>query len=221
MAVVLVVAALALLVVSASIGSSAHPIWLTIIYVLAQWTGPLLLLAAAALVVRRRLSSWVRDQLIELAGPALISTMPPRTVLSAVLARVFGDKVGHQEVATALLGGGGRDPGARDTAVSKDSTVSIRLERISDASCLSEFAWSHEFSGVRNNHHYVMFATTDPEIFGCVNRERTYPLFEAWFLETDDQLEDFVPGLRERLDVGVSYRDVYGVLHRVEPAFRS
>ena len=123
MAVVLVVAAVALLAISAVLGPGVESVWLRILYIFAQWTGPLLLLVAAAHVLRRRLSSWVADRLVDLAGPALISAMPPRMVLNAVLARVFGDKVGHQEVTTALLGGGGPDPAARDTAVSKGTTV--------------------------------------------------------------------------------------------------
>ena len=175
-----------------------------------------LLVVAAAYASRRRVKSWVRHTLIDLAGPALISAMPPRTVLNAVLIKVFGDKVGHHEVLTALLGGGGRDIDARDTAVSRRTTAVIRFERIDESACLTEITWSHQFSGVRNNHHFVMFATTDGEIFSLVNNQRTYPLFEAWRFESEDQLDGFVPGLKEGLDVGISYRDAASGLHVVE-----
>ena len=216
MAVVLAVAAVAFLVVSAVLGS-ATSVWLHLLTTVVESLGISLLFLSLIWAVRRRAERWIRRILVELAGPALVSAMPPRTVLNAVLARVFGDKVGYQEVSTALLGGGGRDPGARDTAVSRGTTARIRLERIDDSSCLNEMTWTHEFSGVRNNHHYVMFATTDAEIFSLVNLERTYPLFEAWFVENDDQLESFVPGLRKGLDVGVSYTDVEGRVHEVAP----
>jgi hypothetical protein len=216
MAVVLVVAAVALLAISAVLGPGVESVWLRIFYIFAQWTGPLLLLVAAAHVLRRRLSSWVADRLVDLAGPALISAMPPRMVLNAVLARVFGDKVGHQEVTTALLGGGGRDPAARDTAVSKGTTVEIRFERIDESACLTEITWSHQFSGVRDNHHFVMFATTDAEIFTLVNNDRAYPLFEAWRFENEDQLDAFVPGLKDGLEVGISYRAADAKLHVVD-----
>ena len=180
MAVVLAVTAVVVLAVASVLGPDASSPWLRAIYLVAQWIGPLVLVSLAAWTARRRLSTWVRHCLIELAGPALVSAMPPRTVLNAVLARVFGDKVGYQEIATALLGGSGRDPAARDTAVSKGTTVTIRFERVDEYSCLTAITWSHEFSGVRNNHHYVMFATTDADILTIVNSERAYPLFEAW-----------------------------------------
>ena len=216
MAVVLVVAAVALLALSAALGPDAGTVWLRIVYILAQWVGPLLLIAGVLWGRRVRLSGWLTRRLVELAGPALISAMPPRMVLNTVLAKVFGDKVGHQEVATALLGGGGRDVEARDTAVSRLTTALIRFERIDESACLTEITWSHQFSGVRNNHHFVMFATTDAEIFSLVNNERTYPLFEAWRMDSEDQLESFVPGLKDGLDVGISYRDAESHLHTVD-----
>lgn len=217
MAVVLAVTAVVVLAVASVLGPDASSPWLRAIYLVAQWIGPLVLVSLAAWTARRRLSTWVRHCLIELAGPALVSAMPPRTVLNAVLARVFGDKVGYQEIATALLGGSGRDPAARDTAVSKGTTVTIRFERVDEYSCLTAITWSHEFSGVRNNHHYVMFATTDADILTIVNSERAYPLFEAWRVDNDEQLESFVPNLKDQIDVGVSYRDADGRLHRVDP----
>ena len=165
MAVVLVVAALAFLGLSAVIGPGPESVWLRLVYTFAQWTGPLLMLAAAAWAIRRRCAEWVRNRLVDLAGPALISAMPPRTVLNSALARVFGDNVGHHEVVTALLGGSGRDPAARDTAVSKETSAAIRLERIDRSTCLTELTWTHEFSGVRNNHLLVMFATWDRDIY--------------------------------------------------------
>jgi hypothetical protein len=217
MAVVLAVAAGAFLVLAAVLGPGVASPWLRAVYLLAQWIGPLLLLGAAIHMFRRRLSSWITRRLVDLAGPALISAMPPRTVLNTVLARVFGDKVGHQEVATALLGGGGRDLEARDTAVSRRTTALIRFERIDESACLTEITWSHQFSGVRNNHHFVMFATTDARIFAIVNSERVYPLFEAWRVDDDNELENFVPGLKKKLQIGISYRDADGQLHPVEP----
>ena len=141
--------------------------------------------------------------------------MPPRHVLSLALGRVFGDKVGHQEIVTALLGGSGRDPDARDTAVSKRTTANVRLQRIDESTCLTELTWTHEFSGVRNNHLLVMFATWDRDIYTSVIQERTYPLFEIWRVLDEDALDQFVPGLKDRLDVGITYRERSGSLHDV------
>jgi hypothetical protein len=217
MALVLGVAAVVLLVLSAVVGPAPASVWLRLVVVFAQWAGPLLLVASLAVLLRRSLTAWVRRLLIDLAGPALISAMPPRTVFNTVLARVFGEKVGYQEVATALLGGSGRDPAARDTAVSKDTVAHVRFERVDERKCLTEITWSHEFSGVRNNHHYVLFATTDADILTLVNSERVHPLFEIWRVEDEDKLADFVPGLKDQLDVGVTYRDGDGRVHVVEP----
>ncbi len=217
MAVVLGVVAAFLLVLTALVGPVPASPWLRIVVVLAQWVGPLLLVAAVAVQIRQRLSAWVRRCLIDLAGPALITSMPPRTVLSAVLAHVFGDQVGHQEVVTALLGGSGRDPAAKDTAVSRNTNVQIRFERIDQSNCMSELTWSHEFSGVRNNHRLVMFATFDRDIYTIVITERVFPLFEAWRVHDEEQLDQFVSGMRDRLNLGISYRDAAKELHVVAP----
>lgn len=217
MAVVLVVAAVGLLVVSALIGSGAHSTWLWIVYVLAQWVGPLLLLAAAALALRRRLYSWVTARLIDMAGPALISAMPPRTVLSAVLARVFGDRVDHQDVLTGLLGGAGRDLAARDTAVSRNTTAHFRLQRIDETSVLNDLTWTHEFSGIKNNHLFIIFATFNRDIAGRLPSARVYPLFESWTVADEDELEDFGSKMLRNMQVGICYRDGEGNRHHVRP----
>lgn len=216
MAVVLGVVAAVLLVLTALVGPAPASPWLRILVVLAQWVGPLLLVAAVAVQIRQRLAAWARHVLIDLAGPALIRAMPPRDVVDLALARVFGDKVGHQEIVTALLGGPGRDPAARDTAISKETAADIRLERIDESTCLTELTWTHEFSGVRNNHLLVMFATWDRDIYTSVIQERTYPLFEIWRVLDEDALDQFVPGLKDRLDVGITYRDESGSVHDVE-----
>jgi hypothetical protein len=215
MAVVIGVAALVLLALSVLIGPLTASFWLRTVYLVAQWTGPLLLLVTVGLAVRHRLADWVRRQLVDLAGPALITAMPPRTVLNRALERVFGEKVGHQEIVTALLGGNGRDLAARDTAVSKETSATIRLERIEDSTVLTELTWSHEFSGVRNNHLLVLFATWDRDIYTWIIQERIYPLFEAWRVVDEEELDQFASGLKDRLDVGISYRDATGALHEV------
>ena len=46
-------------------------------------------------------------------------------------------------------------------------------------------------------------------------QERIYPLFEAWRLLDEEELDQFVPGMKDRLDVGISYRDASGCLHDV------
>ena len=217
MALVLGVVAIVLLTISVLISPADASFGLRAVYLVAQWTGPLLLVAAVALAMRHRCAEWIRRRLVELAGPALISAMPPRTVLNSVLARVLGDTKGLEEFVPALLGGSGRDLGARDTAISRETVVDVRFERIDGSNCLTEIVWSHEFSGVRNNHHFVMFATTDANIMTAINRDRVYPLFESWRVDNDDQLANFVPSLKAQLDVGVSYRDVEGDLHVVEP----
>jgi hypothetical protein len=166
---------------------------------------------------RRRLAEWARRQLVDVAGPALIRSMPPRTVLSALLPRVYGDRVGHEDVLTGVLGGAGRDPGGRDTAVSRGTRAHFRLRAIDDATCCGEATWTHEFSGVRDSHRFVIFATFDREISSLVPRERLYPFFELWTLDNEDQLEDFVPVLRDTLRVGITYVDDASREHVVAP----
>jgi hypothetical protein len=217
MALVLFLAAAVCLVLSVVLGPGQESLFLHGVHVLAQWIGPLFLAVGVAALFRRRASSWVRHRLIELAGPAIISAMPPRTVLNSTLERVLGKKVGHREVITALMGGSGRDPAARDTAASRSTSANVRFERIDTANLLSEIAWSHDFTGVRDNHHYVLFATTDAEILTAINGERTYPLFESWRLDNEEQLANFVPSMKAELDVGVTYRDADDRLHVVDP----
>ncbi|OLT17476.1 hypothetical protein BJF78_13250 [Pseudonocardia sp. CNS-139] len=205
-----------LLVVSAVLGPEQPSAWLRALYVLAQWTGPLLLAAAAGLVLWRRAADPLRRALIEIAGPAIVRAMPPRSVLRAVLPRVYGDAVGHDDVLIGVLGGGGNDPSGRDTAVSRGTSAHFRLWSIDEFMCGNESTWSHDFTGVRDNHKLVLFATSDPEIANLVSSERIYPLFESWLVQ-EEHLEDFVPTLRATLEVGVSYTDELGNVHHVPP----
>jgi hypothetical protein len=216
MAVVLGMAAAVLLVLSVALGPDQPSLWLRMAYVLAQWTAPLLLILLVGLVVWRRLRPWATQQLVELAGPALITAMPPRAVLDTLLQSVYGDKVDHRDVATGVLGGPGRDSAGRDTAISRGTTAHYRLWSIDEWTCGNETTWTHDFSGIRDNHKLVLFATSDPEIANLVASERTYPLFELWLLD-EDHLDDFFPTLRDTLQVGVSYTDVLGNLHHVPP----
>jgi hypothetical protein len=216
MAVVLAVAAAVLLVISALLGPDQPSPWLRAVYLLAQWVGPLLLIALGGLVLWRRVADRVRQALVGLVGPALIRAMPPRTVLGALLPWVYGDAVGHEDVLIGVLGGGGRDPYGRDTAVSRGTTAHFRLWSIDDFMCGNESTWSHDFSGVRDNHKLVLFATSDADIANLVASERVYPLFESWLVH-EDHLEDFVPTLRATFEVGISYTDELGNVHHVSP----
>jgi hypothetical protein len=217
MAVVLVLTVGLLLGVSVALGPDESSPLLRAVDTLAQWLGPLLLIVLVVYLGRRRFVSWVDRRLRDITGPTLIRDMPPRTVLGALFPGIYGDKVGHQDVITSVLGGAGREPSGADTAVSRNSTALFRLRSIDDSACASEITWTHEFSGVRNNHRYVIFATCDEEIYSLVTRERIFPLFELWMLDNDDQLEEFVPNLRDSLQIGADYLDVDGVLHVAEP----
>jgi hypothetical protein len=217
MGVVLALALGVLLLVLAVLAGDQPSAWLRAVGVLAQWLGLLLLAGLALYLARDRLISWARQRLIEVAGPALVRSMPPRAVLAAVLPWIYGDRVGHQDVITGVLGGAGRELGGADTAVSKSTTAYFRLRSIDDTACSSEISWTHEISGVRNNHRYVIFATCDPDLFSLVNRERVFPLFEVWKLDNEDQLEEFVPNLRTSLQIGVTYVDTDGIVHVADP----
>lgn len=217
MAVVLGLAALLCLLVVALIGLDPAQPWLRVLSVLALWLGPISLVLLVGQLGRRPLVRWAERTLVDIAGPALIRMMAPRSVLGALLPWIYGERVSHQDVLTGLLGGAGRDPSGSDTAVSRNTTAHFRLQAIDDTSCLTEATWKHEFSGVRNNHRLVVFATCDPDVLELVISERVYPLFEVWHFEDEDQLEEFVPTLRESLKVGISYLDADGYLHEVRP----
>lgn len=217
MAVVLGVAALVLFVVAVAIGPAPESPILWVFVVLGQALWPLLLLLSVVSAFRDRISAWARQVLLDVAGPAVVQSMAPRVVLDSVLNRVFGHEVGHDEILAAVLGGAGRRSDGVDTAVSSSTTVQIRLERIDEKTCGSQLTWSHVFSGVRNNHLYMIFGTFNREIFTSITNERTYPLYEVWFLKDDDELEEFVPNLRSQLEFGVSYLDENGGFHVVPP----
>ena len=217
MAVVLAVAAVALLVVAAAIGPDQTSVLLRAVYLLMLWIGPLLVVLAVLAAVRRRFAESLRARLVEIAGPSIIRAMPPRAVLGSLLPWIYGSAAGHQAVLTGLLGGAGRDPAGRDTAVSRNTSAHFRLRAINDSVCASEATWTHEFSGVRYNHKFVVFATSDPEIAYQITNERIFPLFELWLLEDEEKLEDFVPNLRETFEIGVTYTEMGGVVHAVRP----
>src|SRR5690349_11075794 len=115
MAVVLGLAIAGLLTVAALLGPDQASPWLRALYLIAVWLGPLLVLLLIALLVRRKAVAWARERLIEVAGPAVVRSMSPRTVLEhGLLPQIYGEKAGHQEVLTGVLGGAGRDLRGRD-----------------------------------------------------------------------------------------------------------
>jgi hypothetical protein len=217
MAVVLGLAIAVLLVVAVVVGPDQASPWLRAAHVVVLWAGPLLLVLFAGVLARRKATAWARSRLIEVAGPSLIRSMSPREVLDALLPWVYGERVGHQDVLTGVLGGAGRDPRGRDTAVSRSTTANFRLWAVNDSTCRSESTWTHELSGVRANHLFVLFATCDQEIYRLVRSERLYPLFELWVVQDEDELDDLVQMSRETLRVGISYRDAHGDLYQVDP----
>jgi hypothetical protein len=213
MAVVLAVAAAILLVAAAVLGPDSASPWLRGVFLLAQWFGPLLALAAALVVARTRLIDWVNRRIVDMTGPLIVRAMPPRTVLGVVLSRVYGDSR-YSDIITGLLGGGGNDPDGRDTAVSRSTTAQFRLSAVDDSSCSAEVTWTHKYSGVRNNHKFIVFVTFDAAIWNVLSTERVFPLYESWLLTDEGLFEEFVP----KMQVGVSYVDQDGVLQTVEPA---
>jgi hypothetical protein len=212
MAVVLAVAAVVLLVVAAMLGPDNPSPWLRVVYLLTQWIGPVLAILAALVVARRRLNGWMDRRIAELTGPLIVNAMPPRKVLGAVLSRVYGDSR-YSDVITGLLGGGGNDPDGSDTAVSRSTTAQFRLSAVDDFSASAEVTWTHRFSGVRNNHKFIVFVTFDADIWSVVSTERIFPLYESWLLTDEGLFEEFVP----KMHVGVSYLDQDGVLRSVDP----
>ena len=217
MAVVLGLAIAVLLAVVALLGPDQQSPGLRALYTGALWFGPILVVLLVGLLAHRRLSALARQSLVDVAGPSLIRSMAPRTVLGGLLARVYGEQVDHHEVLTGVLGGAGRDPGGRDTAVSRSTTAEFRLWAVNGSTCRSESTWTHDLSGVRASHLFVLFATFDKEISRLVRSERVYPLFELWVAQNDDELDELVQVLIETLKVGISYRDETGELHHGEP----
>jgi hypothetical protein len=165
----------------------------------------------------RRIMSSLTRHLTGLAGPALIRSMPPRDVLGALLPWVYGDRVDHGEVLTGILGGPGREIQARDTAVSKGTSVHFKLAALNDEMLQTDQTFTHEFSGVRDNYMLVLFGTLSLEILRLVVTEREYPLFELWRVHDEDQLDEFVPNIRNSLQLGITYRDSMGEVHNVPP----
>ena len=216
MAFVLWLGAAALLIVSVALGHDAVSFPVRLIAAAAGWIGIPLLVVAVIHSFRARLAATLRNQLVRLEGPPLIRAMPPRVVLESLLSKTLGNRHGHQEIITALLGGPGRDASGGDTVVSRGTSVNFRIESVTDTECITYLTWTHEYSGVRNNHRFVIFATSDREIASLVLTDRTYPLYETWLVE-EENFEDFVPALQESLRVGVTYRDADGERHVVEP----
>ena len=216
MAVVLWLGVAALLIVSVVLGGDGASFAARLIATASEWVGVPVLLLAVVVSMRSRVAAALRNQLIGLAGPALVRAMSPRVVLDSLLSRTLGSRHGHQEIITALLGGPGRDASGGDTVVSRGTSVHFRIESVTDTECITYCKWTHEYSGVRNNHLLVIFATSDREIASLVLTDRTYPLYEVWLVE-EENLEDFVPALQDSLRVGVTYLDEDGVTHDAEP----
>lgn len=173
------------------------------------------LVVAVGYAVRHRLRNWARQVLVDTAGPAVVRSLPPRDVLDAVLGPLYGTR--YDDVVVGVLGGPGREPGGRDTAISRSASAHFRLESIADGICRAEATWTYEFSGKRDNHTLVIFGTHEPDMAAIVTQRRVYPIYEMWLLNNEDELEDFVDDLRAAVEIGVTYRDGEGVLHTVPP----
>lgn len=217
MAVVLAAAAAVLLVVAAAVGPDNSSMSLRVVYLLAAGAGLLLMIVAAGWAGRRRLDQWLSERMLDMASPAIVRSMAPRNVLGALLPWIYGDVNDHQEVLTGILGGPGRDLAGRDTAVSRNTTAHFRFRPVSHATWNSELTWTHDFTGVRKNHKFVVFATHDGTVAEAVIKERTFPLFELWNFADEDQLDHFVNRSPKTFDIGITYTDVSGTLYRVAP----
>jgi hypothetical protein len=215
MAVVLWAASAGLFVVSALLEHQSAPLWMRVVAAATGWAGALGLLLATGYSARKPLRRWLERQLVELTGPAIIRSMPPRAVLGSILPRIYGDRT-STEVVTGILGGAGRDPWGGDTAVSRETTIHFQIESVSDTECISYLTSTHEYSGIRNSHFLMIFATSDREIASLVASERVYPLYELWVVGEED-LEEFVPSVHENLRVGIRYGDRDGNSHVVAP----
>lgn len=168
-------------------------------------------------LMRHRLRGWAQRALIEVAGPAVVRSLPPRTVLNSLLSLVYGDRVSHEDVLTGVLGGPAKELLGGDTAVSRRTHAHFRLQSIDDKICRSESTWTYEFSGMPNSHLLVIFGTHDPSLASLVTSNRVFPLYELWSLYSEEELEEFVTELRDTVRIGVRYVDQAGQLHEVPP----
>lgn len=204
-------------VLAAALGPDNPSFWLRLAYIVAVLSGVALLLAALVQWARTRIEHLLADRLLDLASPSLIRSMPPRTVLARLLPWIYGDSTDHEDVLTGVLGGPGRDIDGGDTAVSRNTTAHFRIWTVSDGVCASEAEWTHELTGVRRNHKFVVFATHDEEIGTMVARERRFPLFESYRVLDEDELDDFIRRIREQIRLGITYSDTTGRSRRVAP----
>lgn len=177
----------------------------------------LLGLAVIAFFCRHRVLRWLSERVAEVTGTAVVDSLPPRMILSALLRKLYGDDDSHRALLVGILGGAGLDVWGRDIATSRRTTVDIRLRSIDEATHSAVITWTHRLSGLLDSYDFVVFATCDPELFNLIPSERRSPLYESWFVRDETFLERFVPTMRESLEVGVTYRDVEGRLHVVEP----
>jgi hypothetical protein len=179
---------------------------------------PLLLVVVLLLLRRKwwpRLRDAARQALVEVAGPAVVRSLSPRDALDAVLAPLYGED--YEDVLVGVLGGSGRTRGKRDTAASRHTKAHFRLESINDHICRTEATWTYEFSGMQDNHVLVIFGTHQLDMAEIVTKERAFPIYELWNLNSEDELEDFVDDLRATVQIGITYRDEDGNTHAVPP----
>ncbi|MDN5861160.1 MAG: hypothetical protein L0H84_21355, partial [Pseudonocardia sp.] len=217
MAVGLAAAAALCFVAAAVVGAGNPSFWLRLIFLVSISSGVLLLVAAVGWWARRHLERLVVERLLDLASPALIRAMPPRTVLEALLPWIYGDTTDHQDVLTGVLGGAGRDLAGGDTAVSRNTTAHFRIWTVEAGVCASEAEWTHELTGVRASHKFVVFATHDERIGALVAQQRRFSLFESFRVLDDDELDDFIRRVRAQIQLGITYSDSSGTTHRVGP----
>lgn len=175
-----------------------------------------LVVALAALLYRRRLRRWLRDELVWLAGPAIVRALPPKQVMTTLMDKIYGD---HDvtEVVVGVLGGAGVEPLGADLRISSRTTVDIELRRVDWTTYELKLEVTHLFREGIADHRFAIIATCDPQLRDSIALACRLPMYEEWFVPNPDFFEKSVDEIASSARIGIHYVDRDGNHHLIPP----
>jgi hypothetical protein len=179
---------------------------------------PVLLFAAVAIIVYRRvIRPLIGREFARLSEQTIAAASPPTEVMAALLARIYGDRHGIHDVVVGVLGGAGAHPHGDDLTISIRTTVDYELRRVDRRAYELKLTVMHSFKEDVTDHRFAIFATCDPHLRDAIALACRMPLYESWFVPNPVLFGKSVDEIASSAHLGIDYVDFDGNHHQVSP----
>lgn len=164
---------------------------------------------------RRVLRRHLTDELVRLAGPAIVEALLPQQVMSTFLSKIYGDSDANRDVAAGVLGGEGAEAHGTDLTISIHTTVDYELRAVDHRTYELISTVTYSFKENVADHRFVIFATCDPLLRDSITLACRLPLFESWFVPDQSLFQQSVDAMLPSVNIGIRYTDLDGGRHDV------